>query len=112
MQHLVQGRQGQGFNAGKARHEPPVIRNHGSDLCLLQHDFGNPYPVRGGILLPWQIVAAVDLEPGEQALRELGGRDHLPNNPSSPFFLSTSLSLSLICPLASASTSGRMVGST
>ncbi len=91
MQHLVERRRRQRLHIRKPRHEPLVVRNHRGDLRLLQHHLRHPHAVRRGILLPGQIVAAVDLEPGEQALRELFGfQAHLPNNPSNPFFLSTS----------------------
>ena len=55
----------------KPRHEALVVRDHGGNLGLLQHDLGHPYPVGRGVVLPRQIMAAVHIEPGEQPLGEL-----------------------------------------
>src|SRR5277367_5810035 len=94
----------------KSRHEAFVVRDHGTDLRLLQHHLRHPHPIRGGILLPGQVVAPMNLEPREQRLGKLFGRHHLPNNPCKPFFFSTSCSFCFTSVLASASTSGRIVG--
>src|ERR1700722_12665779 len=112
MQHLIERRRRERLHICKSRHESLVVRNHRGDLRLLQHDLRDPYPIRRGILLPGQIVPAVNLEPGEQAFGEPFGCDtHLPNSPSKPFFLSTSLSFCLSSPLTAALTSAFTVGS-
>src|SRR3984957_19554811 len=112
MQHLIERRRRERAHIRKSRHEALVVRNHGRDLRLLQHDLRHPHPIGRGVLLPGQVMPALNLEPGEQTLGELLGFEaHLLNNPSNPFFLSTSCSFCLSWPLTKASTSAFTVGS-
>ena len=63
VQHLVDGGVGQRQHVGKAGHEALIVGNDRSDLGLLQHDFRDPDPVGGLLLLPGQGLAAVELIP-------------------------------------------------
>jgi peptide/nickel transport system permease protein len=69
-QHLVLGGSRKRLDGGILPEKPPVVRDHGGDLGLLQHDFGKPYPVRIARSLPGQPVAAVQPLPGDELLRE------------------------------------------
>ncbi len=60
MQHLIQGRRRERLHVGKPRHEALVVGNHRGDLGLLQHHLRHPHPVGRRVLLPRQIVAAMD----------------------------------------------------
>jgi hypothetical protein len=49
-----------------------VIGNHARHLGLLEHDFGQPDPVRVAGVLPGQVVPAVPALPVDQGGREGG----------------------------------------
>ena len=62
----------------KARDEALVVRQHGSDLRLLQHHLGQPDAVRIARVLPGQAMAAVLVLPGDEPRSECRrlGRSH------------------------------------
>src|SRR5690606_24942150 len=64
---------------------------HGADLGLLQHDLGDPHPVRGDALLPGQVLAPVLVVPGQHGAAELLGAHRL----NRPFSASLSSGLTL-----------------
>src|SRR3569832_2188925 len=73
MQHLVDGRIGEGIHIGKARDEALIIRNDRRDLRLLQHDLRHPHAIRREVSLPRQVLAAVLVPPSEQVPAERRG---------------------------------------
>src|SRR5690606_39680015 len=75
MQDFVFTGQGQGLDGGQGVHEPIEVAEHGADLRLLQHDLGNPYPVRCDVLLPGKILAPVAVVPIENGGAETFGID-------------------------------------
>ena len=54
--------------------ESLVVGQDGLHLGLLQHDLGNPYPVRRAWVLPGQVLAPIFAPPFQQTL--VKGRDH------------------------------------
>ena len=69
MENLVQRRVRQCHRVREALHEALVVRDDRLHLSLLQHDLGDPDRV-GVVDLPGKVLAAVDVEPREQALGE------------------------------------------
>ena len=67
-QYLVFAGVRQSGDIAKALQEARVVRQHGRDLRLLQHDFGKPHPVGVAGALPGQVVAPVPALPGDHAL--------------------------------------------
>ncbi len=63
--NLLNGGGGQGQNIWKTIKETQVIRNHRSDLSLLQHDFRKPDSVRVSGLLPGQTMTSGMLLPDD-----------------------------------------------
>ena len=53
------------FQSGEGLHPALKIGNHSRNLGLLQHHFGDQYPVRGRCLLPGQIVTTVACLPSQ-----------------------------------------------
>ncbi len=75
VEYLIEVGGGEGVDGRETRHKTFVVRHDGGDLGLLEHDFGDPDSVRGGVLLPGQLFAAVGIEPGEESRGErFGGR--------------------------------------
>ncbi|MNI91098.1 hypothetical protein D3C73_1487140 [compost metagenome] len=60
----------------KALQETFVIRNHRGHLRLLQHDLGQPDPIRVTCVLPGQIVAAMLALPGNDSRGEVHGGNY------------------------------------
>src|SRR6266404_129311 len=85
---LVGGRQA--GDVGEAGKEALEIRDDRGDLCLLQHDFGEPDRIGIARALPRQIVASMLALPGNDALGELAHPGIVAQNS----FFSFSLSLS------------------
>src|SRR5581483_10223978 len=56
---------------GKASQEALVVRNHGADLRLLQHDLGQPDAIRIARVLPGQVLAPMHSLPGDHLRREV-----------------------------------------
>ena len=46
--------------------ETPVKRDARGDLCLLKHNFRDPYTVGRSVLLPGQVFAAVLVKPAKE----------------------------------------------
>ena len=67
LEHAVDRRRGQRAHVGKGVEEALVVRDDRRDLRLLQHDLGQPDPIRVARALPRQIVAAVRPLPGDEA---------------------------------------------
>ena len=72
-EHLVHLGRRQFRQTGEAGHEALEIGGDRRDLGLLEHDLGDPDPVGAGVALPGQILAAMAVEPGEDALGEVAG---------------------------------------
>src|SRR5690606_11262166 len=110
-EHIIQRSRSQSAHVPKAGHEALEVGNNHAHLRLLQHDLGNPHPIRCGRVLPGQVVAAMPVEPGEQPLGETSGRcceiSHC--SPANPLYLrlgrSRSWSLSCTCSCSFCSTS-------
>ena len=68
VQHRVERGGGQRCDIREAVHEALVIGDYGRNLGLLQHDLRDPDPIRRGLVLPRQCVAAVTRVPGDQCL--------------------------------------------
>ncbi len=66
MQDVVDRRVGKRGNGREAVHEALVVGDDGGHLCLLQHDFRDPYAVRGPVVLPGQVMATVGRVPREE----------------------------------------------
>ena len=60
---------GEGLNVGKAREELFIVRNHGNDSSLLEHDFGKPDAVRIFRAAPGKIAPELG-EPGQKVFAE------------------------------------------
>src|SRR5690606_2684267 len=71
VQHGVEGRRGEGLDSGRGGGEAGEVGHHRGHLGLLQHDLRQPHPVGGDVPLPGQVLAAVVVEPAEQAAGEL-----------------------------------------
>ena len=69
---------GQGLNGGQGPHPPFPIGDHGFDLGLLEHDFGNPDGIGIARTPPWQ-VARTPVKPVEQCAHD---RASLPGDTS------------------------------
>ena len=69
-EHFIFGGIRQRAQIGKALEKALVIRDHGSDLRLLQHDLGEPDAVGIARVLPRQVVTAVCALPGDDARSE------------------------------------------
>ena len=67
VQHLIDLRRRQRRDIREALHEARVIGQHRRDLGLLEHDLRDPHTIRGGVLLPGQVLAAMLIEPVEHA---------------------------------------------
>jgi hypothetical protein len=52
-------------HGGHSGHKPLIKGNGCTNLCLLQHDFGHPNPIRRAIVLPGQMRPSVLVEPVE-----------------------------------------------
>ena len=63
-----------GLDIGKRFDESCVIRQHGRDLRLLQHDLRQPDSIGIARVLPWQIVATVLALPRNHATCEIARR--------------------------------------
>ncbi len=74
VQHVVELRARQRADVGEARDEPLEVRNHGRDLRLLQHHFGDPHAIGRARMLPRQVFASVNVEPREYLVGEPGHR--------------------------------------
>src|SRR5690606_18330558 len=72
LQHLVLRSLRQAGDIGEAADETLVVADDGGDLRLLQHDLGHPDGVRVARVLPWQVVAAVGLLPGNETGGKIG----------------------------------------
>jgi hypothetical protein len=72
-EHLIRLGRRQVRQTGEAGHEALEIGDDRRDLGLLEHDLGDPDPVGAGVALPGQILAAMAVEPGEDALGEVAG---------------------------------------
>jgi len=72
----IDRRRGKRLHIGKTGQKSGVIRDHGADLSLLQHDLGQPDAVRVLRPLPGQVVAPGGLLPGDQVFGKtvLGGQ--------------------------------------
>ncbi len=70
VQHLVELRRRQRGHVREAAHEPLEVRDDRAGPRLLQHDLGDPDPVRRPVPLPRQVLAAVHVPPRQQAARE------------------------------------------
>ena len=64
----------QGPHVFKALQKTRVVRQHRTHLGLLQHDFGEPDPVRVTGALPWQIVSAMGTLPAHQRAGQIARR--------------------------------------
>ena len=73
-EHVVERRRRQRGDIRQCRDETLEVGNHHPHLRLLQHDFRQPHPVRRARMLPGQVVAAGDVEPGQQVSRRNGRR--------------------------------------
>ena len=71
-QYFIKRCSGQRAHVGEAFDKAREVIQHGRHLRLLQHDFGQPDPVRIACVLPWQIVSPMDLLP----VHHLGGQIH------------------------------------
>ena len=71
-EHAVRFGSGQCGQIRKGEHEAFEIRDHAADLGLLQHDFGQPDPVRAARMLPRQVVSARLIEPAQQGVSKGG----------------------------------------
>ena len=74
VQDLVERRLGQGPDPREARDEALEIRDDGRDPGLLQHDLGDPHPVRRRIPLPQEVAAAVVPVPNEEPPADVARR--------------------------------------
>ena len=70
VQDLVELGDGEIADGREPVHKPLVVRHHGENLGLLQHDFRDPNTVGRGVLLPGQVFAPVPVEPVEQCVGE------------------------------------------
>ena len=73
-EHVARLGRRQRAHVAEARDEALVVRAHGRDLGLLQHDLREPDAVRVARPLPRQGVAAVLLLPGDEVLGEMLGK--------------------------------------
>ena len=79
VQYLVEVGVRQRADVGKAGDEALEVRHDRAHLGLLQHDLRDPDPIGRTFLLPRQVLAAVDVPPGEQPAGErVGGCIHAP----------------------------------
>ena len=70
-QHVVQVGRCQGLHIREALQETGVVVAHRDHLGLLQHDLGQPHPVRVARGLPGQVIAPVLLLPAHQPRGEV-----------------------------------------
>ena len=63
VQYVRFSRRGKRADSGETAQPPIIVRNDGSDLGLLEHDFGNENGVRIAGLAPGEIAFAF-MEPG------------------------------------------------
>ena len=73
VQHLVDVCRSQVMYRREAFHEALIVGYDRGDLCLLQHDFGNPNTIWRGILLPGQVMPTFGIEPGENFVGGISG---------------------------------------
>src|SRR3546814_10757562 len=66
----LERRGGQRGYVGQRGDEAFEIRHHHAHLGLLQHDLRQPYAVGRARVLPGKVVAAGDVEPGQQSVGE------------------------------------------
>jgi hypothetical protein len=69
-EHALDRRRGKARHVGKRRDEPFEIRDDGRDLRLLQHDLGQPDPIRIARVLPGKVAASGAPLPCDQPGRE------------------------------------------
>ena len=68
VQHLVEIGLRQARHIREPRKEPCEVGDDRAHLGLLQHDLRHPDPVRRALVLPGEVLAAVDVPPGEEAM--------------------------------------------
>ncbi len=65
-EHIVDRCASQGLEGGKPMHESFEVRHDGSDACLLEHDFADPYGVGVARLGAPRQLSTVLFKPGQQ----------------------------------------------
>ena len=69
LEHIIERRRRELFDRGEALEEAGIVRRHGADRGLLQHDLGEPDPIRisdgARPRPPWQ-DATMAIVPGEK----------------------------------------------
>jgi len=76
---VVEGRGSERADVREARNEAFEVGTGRRHLGLLEHDLGDPDPIRRALSLPGKVAAAVALRPGEQRWGKPGrglGRRH------------------------------------